>query len=209
MKVIVFGATGQIGRHVTQRALDVRHEVTAFARNPQTLDITDEALSLHAGDAYDPRQVADAIAGHDAAIITLGTGRSRKNTLRSVGTRNVITAMHQHGVKRLVCQTTLGCQETWGQLNFYWKRIMFGAVLRPIFNDHEEQERLTQASGLDWTIVRPSAFTDEPGNGELLIGFPPTASGLRFTVAKRELASCLVDQVDDRTHIGEALSISR
>jgi len=209
MKVIILGATGQLGRHVTQHALDAGHEVTAFARNPKALELTHEALTHHAGDAYDPQQVAEAVAGHDAVIVTLGSGKSRKNLLRSTGTKNVIDAMHQHGIKRLICQTTLGCQETWDQLNFYWKRIMFGAVLKPIFKDHEEQERLVEVSGLDWTIVRPSAFTDDPGVGELRVGFSPTEGGLRFTVTKSEVASLLVDQLERRTNLHEAVSISR
>ena len=209
MRVLILGATGQLGRHVTRRALHAGHSVTAFARNPTSLDLTHPNLTFHAGDAYNAEDVSDAVAGHDAVIITLGTGKQRKNTLRSTGTRNVIAAMKEHGVERLICQTTLGCQETWDTLNFFWKRIMFGAVIRPVFLDHEEQERLTQASGLGWTIVRPSAFTDSPDAGELLIDFPPTQRKLKCTVAKSEVASFLVEQLQSDSYVGREVSLSR
>jgi uncharacterized protein YbjT (DUF2867 family) len=90
---------------------------------------------------------------------------SRKSLIRSQGTMNVIQAMQKHGVRRLICQSTLGAHESWSNLNFFWKRIMFGALLKPVFLDHELQEKLVRASGLDWTIVRPSAFADGPATG--------------------------------------------
>ncbi|MGB8699469.1 MAG: NAD(P)H-binding protein [Thermosynechococcaceae cyanobacterium] len=39
MKLLIFGATGSIGRHVVEQALEQDHTVTAFVRNPAKLDI--------------------------------------------------------------------------------------------------------------------------------------------------------------------------
>lgn len=209
MNILILGATGQLGRHVTHEALTAGHQVTAFARNPHSLHIDHENLDHFSGDACNANDVDAAVAGHDAVIVVLGTGKSRKNTVRSDGTRNVIEAMNQHGVTRLVCQTTLGCQETWDMLNFYWKRVMFGALIRPVFKDHERQERLVQASDLDWTIVRPSAFRDKAGSGELLIDFPSSQEGLDFTIATKEIATFIVKEVEKGTFVRRAVSISR
>lgn len=208
MDVLIVGATGQLGHCVTQAALDAGHRVTGLTRSADRLTIEHPSLTVQVGDPCNPADVDAAVAGCDAVIITIGSGRSRKNTVRSDSTRHVIDAMHRHGVKRLICETTLGCQETWEQLNFYWKRIMFGALLRPIFLDHEKQERLTEASELDWTIVRPSAFTDVADESELRVDFPPSERGLKFTVAKHEVASVIVDQLDDRTFVNRAISVS-
>jgi len=149
------------------------------------------------------------VAGCDAVIVTIGPGMSRKNTVRSVGTRNVVEAMRQQGVKRLICQSTLGAQESWSNLNFYWKRIMFGAVIRPIFKDHEHQERIVQASELDWTIVRPSAFKDKPGEGDYLVDIDPSVNNLKLTIAKSEIADFLVSQLNDDSYLRRAVGISR
>ncbi|MEL6947835.1 MAG: NAD(P)-binding oxidoreductase, partial [Pseudomonadota bacterium] len=128
MKVIVVGATGTVGRLAVKEMLDAGHAVTAFARSPQELDFTHERLTLVSGDARIPHDVDRAVAGHDAVVVTLGAGMSRKDTIRSEGTFNVIKAMQNHGVKRLVCQSTLGAHESWSNLNFFWKRIMFGLL---------------------------------------------------------------------------------
>lgn len=40
MKVIVFGATGGVGQHFVQMAVEASHEVTAFVRTPEKLKTT-------------------------------------------------------------------------------------------------------------------------------------------------------------------------
>ncbi len=105
MKTIVFGATGTIGNRAVQQMLDDGHEVTAFARTPDKLGVTHPKLAHYAGDATDEAVVASAIKGHDAVVVTLGSGMSRNSVVRSVGTMNVIRGMQKHGVSRLICQS--------------------------------------------------------------------------------------------------------
>lgn len=97
MKVLIFGATGQLGRHVTTAALQANHQVVAFARNPEKIKLENPALHYHAGDILNMSDVSSAVAQCDAVIVTIGTGMSRKNTVRSAGTKNVVEVMEQHG----------------------------------------------------------------------------------------------------------------
>jgi putative NADH-flavin reductase len=120
MKVIVFGATGTVGKQFVREALNGGCQVTAFARTLEKLEIEHQKLSIYRGDALDAAAVADAVRGHDAVVVTLGAGASWKSKIRSEGTRNVIDAMKRHGVQRLVCQSTIGAHESWGNLNLFW-----------------------------------------------------------------------------------------
>lgn len=208
MNVIIFGATGSIGRIATRRMLDDGHAVTAFARNPAALDIEHPRLVLRAGDVMDPRSTSAAIAGMDAVVVTLGAGASRSSLVRSAGTMNVIRAMHEHGVRRLICQSTLGAHESWANLDFFWKRIMFGLLLRPVHKDHELQESLVRASGLDWTIVRPSAFTDTPATGRYKEGFSAGERALSLKISRADIADFLKRQLTDRRYRQQAVAIS-
>jgi putative NADH-flavin reductase len=61
MKVIVFGATGSIGRLAVQKMLEDGHEVTAFARNPGEQIANHQRLTLCSGDATDKAAVASAL----------------------------------------------------------------------------------------------------------------------------------------------------
>ena len=206
--VIVFGATGTIGRLTTARLLDDGHRVTAFARRPDRLEITHPNLRLTAGDATDLPAVRAAMAGHDTVVVALGAGASRKSTIRSQGTLTVIRAMQAEGLRRLICQSTLGAQESWSNLNFFWKRIMFGALLKPVFRDHELQERLVEASGLDWTIVRPSAFSDTPAKGPAREDFGANERGLNLKISRPEVAAFLARMVRDGAYLHRAVAIS-
>ncbi|OWU68763.1 epimerase [Marinibacterium profundimaris] len=206
--MVVFGATGTIGRLTVARLLAEGHRVTAFARRPDRLEITHPALTRCAGDATDFDAVRAAVAGRDAVIVALGAGASRNSRIRSEGTLTVIRAMQAEGVSRLVCQSTLGAHESWSNLNFFWKRIMFGALLKPVFRDHELQESLVRASGLDWTIVRPSAFSDAPAPGDLREDVPPSARDLSLKIARDEVAAFLSRMVGDCTYLHRAVGIS-
>ncbi|MEO1065766.1 MAG: NAD(P)-binding oxidoreductase [Pseudomonadota bacterium] len=208
MNIIIFGATGSVGSLVVKRALKDGHKVTAFARNPDKLDIENPNLTLRAGDALNAAEVENAVKGHDAVVVTLGSGMSRKSIIRSQGTRNIIAGMKKHGVERLICQSTLGAHESWANLNFFWKRIMFGALLRPVFLDHEKQENLVRESGLNWTLVRPSAFTDEDVSGVLKEGFGPGERKLSLKISRAEVAEFLNRQVSDADYLHRAVGVS-
>lgn len=206
--IVVFGATGTVGRLAVADLLEQGHTVTAFARAPEKLNLSHPNLRLRSGDAMDAGAVHAAMAGQDAAVVTLGAGMNRKSRIRSQGTLNVIRAMQAHGVRRLVVQSTLGARESWSNLNFFWKRIMFGGLLRPVFRDHELQEHLVEASGLDWTIVRPSAFADGPATGAYVEDVPPGRRGLKLKITRADLARFLSGQIGDLRYMRRAVGIS-
>lgn len=208
MKAIVIGATGTVGRLAVAAMLADGHEVTAFARRPDRMGTRHPNLRLFAGDARDPQDVSRAVDGHDAVVVTLGAGASRASTIRSEGTLNVILAMQAHGVRRLICQSTLGAHESWSNLDFFWKRIMFGLLLRPVHRDHEMQENLVRASGLDWTIVRPSAFTDGPVSGTFREDVPPGARDLTLKISRADVAAFLKRQLLEPAYLHRAVGIS-
>ena len=207
MNVLIVGATGTVGALAVRQMLAAGHQVTAFSRSPETLEIDDPNLIRVSGDVRDLQQVTQAVAGQDVVVVTLGS-KSLRSTVRSEGTLNVIRAMQTTRVKRLICQTTLGAGDSWSNLNAFWKWIMFSGLLRVVFRDHQLQERLVEASGLDWTIVRPSAFTDEPATGAFREGFPSTERGLRLTISRADIAAFLSRQLVETQYLCRAVSIS-
>lgn len=203
MRLVIFGATGTIGRHVVSQAIAEGHEVTTFSR--KGVQVPGAAHSRR-GDVLKPQDVSLAVRGQDAVIVVLGAGR--KGVIRAEGTANIIAAMRDHGVKRLICQSTLGAGESEKNLNFFWKNIMFGLLLRPAFFDHQLQEAHVRSSGLDWTIVRPGAFTDGPKTGRYKIGFPPDARDLKLKISRSDVAQFILSILDDTRCYGKAPGLS-
>jgi len=206
MNVIIFGATGSIGRRLVERALSEGHRVTAFARDPSVLERNHANLTTLAGDVLDPDAVADAVQGHDAVLVALGAGR--KGGIRSVGTGHVIAGMQRHGIRRLVCLSTLGAGDSHPLLTFFWRRIMFGLLLRQAYADHQAQEALVMDSGLDWVIVRPGAFTDGPATDEYRQGFAATARDLRLKISRSDVAGFMARQLTDDTYLHRTPGLS-
>ncbi len=206
MKVLIFGATGSVGRHVVEQGLERGHEVTAFVRDPSGLDVAHERLTVFRGDVLDGASVDGAVRGQGAVLCSIGAGR--KGRVRSEGTRNIVRAMEGTGVRRLVCQTTLGIGESSGNLDFFWKHVMFGLLLRDAFADHEQQEAHVRGSALDWTIVRPAAFTDGGRTGAYRHGFPPSKEGLRLKISRADVAGFMLDQLTDDAYLRQTPGLS-
>ena len=208
MKLVVFGATGNVGQQVVKQALEQGHEVTAFARNPQSLDIKHPKLKLFQGDVMDSTRVEQALQGQEIVVCTLGSGGKLIGTVRSLGTQNIISAMKRCGMRRLICQTTLGIGESWGSLNFYWKYIMFGLILRDVFADHQRQEKMVQNSGLDWTIIRPGAFIEGERTGKYRHGFPGTDKTSKLKITPADVADFILKQFVDDFYLHQTPSLS-
>ncbi|QIN84905.1 NAD(P)H-binding protein [Rubrobacter tropicus] len=206
MKVLVFGATGSVGRHIVEQGLARGHEVTAFVRDPSGLEVGREGLNVFEGDVLEPASVEAAVRGQEAVLCSIGAGR--RGGVRSEGTRNIVRAMEEAGVRRFVCQTTLGAGESSGNLNFFWKHVMFGLLLREAFADHEQQEAHVRKSGLDWTIVRPAAFTDGGRTGEYRHGFSPDEREISLKISRADVADFMLDQSEDGTYLREAPGLS-
>jgi len=206
MKLLIFGSTGSIGRLLIKQALEQGHTVTAFTRDATKVDIKHNNLQVTRGDVMDPASVERAIQGHEVVLCSLGAGR--KGAVRSEGTRNIISVMEKVGVRRLICQSTLGVGDSRGNLNVFWKYIVFGLLLRPAYADHVCQENYVRQSRLDWTIVRPAAFTDGERTGQYRHGFPGTDKTTKLKISRADVADFMLKQLTDDTYLHKTPGLS-
>ncbi|MEE9337583.1 MAG: SDR family oxidoreductase [Methylococcaceae bacterium] len=209
MKLIIFGATGTIGNHVVEQSLDKGYKVSAFSRNKNNLNkFSHPNLNKIKGDVFNPKDVQNAIKGQDIVIIVLGSGKSSHSVVRSKGTQNIIEVMKINGVKRLICQSTLGAGESKENLNFFWKNIMFGWFLKQVLLDHELQEKYVKNSGLDWTIVRPAAFTDGEKTEDYRHGFSSVDKSVKLKIARADVANFILQQLDSSMYLFKSPGLS-
>ena len=207
MKLIIFGSTGTIGRQLVLQAIELGHDVTAFARSKHKLaDIQHSNLTIFEGDVFHFDSVLSAVRGQDVVLCALGSGR--KGNVRSEGTRNIIRAMESIGIRRFICQTTLGAGDSRGNLNFFWKHIMFGWYLKDVYHDHELQEKYIRESKLDWTIVRPGAFTNGKVTGKYRHGFGADAKDLKLKISRADVAFFMLMQLSNPEYVRRTPALS-
>jgi putative NADH-flavin reductase len=205
VKVVVFGANGPTGRLLIEQALAAGHEVVAATRRPDEIPPR-ERLVVCKADVADPEAVDAAIVGTDAVASVLGVPFSRRPIdTYSLGTHHVITAMHRHGLSRLIVTSSSVLDPRWHPRgSFFYNRILVPLGLgRNLYADLRRMEELASATDLEWTVVRPSGLFDlpEPTEYELAEG---SADG-QYT-ARADLAAAIVAQLADdrfvRKHVG-------
>jgi putative NADH-flavin reductase len=172
MKMLVIGATGGTGRCVVEHALRAGHEVTAFVRTPQKITMQHERLRVAQGDVLQADAVLRAMQGQQAVICALGPpAGTAPGTIISEGARNIIEAMTQERVRRLVFESGIMVGEGRGlsAINRFLLGI-FRNLNRALYEDKVRAEKLIRESGLEWIIVRPPKLKHMPGRGNYRVG---------------------------------------
>lgn len=196
MKILICGASRGVGRCAVQQALEGGHEVTAFARNPSSLPRDQPRLTIVAGDATNPADVARAVVGHDAVLSTLGPdSRKGSTTLHSTAASAIVHAMTRSGVRRLIALSNFGvlsegsAHPVTGLLAW-----MVRHSIRDALADHRLALQQMQDSSLDWIAVRPMALTNGAHTGKYRV----VADGLPrggTHISRADVADFMLKQV--------------
>lgn len=101
MNVLIFGASGGIGKWAVHYALQNGHQVTAYVRHPGKMQIADDHLTIMQGELTDKGKIIRALSGQDAVIWCVGIPMKRSYPrMHSLeGHRVLIQAMREQGVK--------------------------------------------------------------------------------------------------------------
>lgn len=208
MKLIIFGATGTVGRQLAAQALEQGHQVTAFVRDPAKFGAPHHNLRLVKGDVLDEDSVRRAMTGHDAVLCALGRPLMNKEKLRAKGTEIIVRAMQAAGVSRLICLSAMGTAESRALLPLRYTHFLIPLFMRRLYADHAEQERLVRQSRLDWVIVRPGSFEEGPATGTYWHGFKSPEKSLNFKISTGDVAHFMLKQLKDNTYLGGAPALS-
>jgi putative NADH-flavin reductase len=204
-RLLIIGATGGTGLHVTSQAVEGGHRVTAFVRSPQKLGSLRQRVVVREGD---PRSVADLrvmLPGHDAVISTLGPPGVGPTTILRAAAESTVAAMQAAGVPRLLIVSAAVLFDDLGLVG----KILRRTLLRNVGDDSIEMERIVVASALDWTIARPARLTNGPRTGRYNVenGHLPGRSAFAV-ISRADVAEFLVSEIQQNTHIHEIVGIT-
>jgi uncharacterized protein YbjT (DUF2867 family) len=209
--VAIAGGHGKVALRALRLLAAEGEPARGLIRNP------DHAADVEAAGAeavlcdleeLEPAQIAPLIEGADAVVFAAGagpgSGPERKRTVDYGGAVKLIEAAELAGIGRYVMVSAMEVDhpERWSD------------EIRPYNQAKADADAELEASGLDYTIVRPGRLTDEAGTDLI-----EAAPDLRFGEIPRDdvaatLAACLVepatagkafDVIAGGTPIGEAL----
>lgn len=159
----VFGASGRTGAMLINVAVDRGYSVTAFFRNESDRQYLPENTACIVGNILDSNYLDQAIAGAEVVICAFGQREPYKDVFCADATAGIIESMKKNGVDRLLCITSaLAGDCTINRSLFIRVMARLNRLLRAaVASDRDEQERMVEESGLNWTIVKPAELMDE------------------------------------------------
>ena len=203
MKLIVFGASGQLGTRIVTEALDRGHDVTGVARDAARVDERGGRVTAAAADATDPKAIAAVAPGHEVALSAV-TQHDRPDVLVEVA-RALLAGLGEAGVPRVVVAGGAGSLT-----------VPSGGRLldTPDFRDEWKPEALAQAAALeayetadtdvDWSYISPGALlapgertgSYRVGGDELLVD-----EHGRSGISMEDFAIAMVDEAEQARHL--------
>jgi NADH dehydrogenase len=149
MHLLITGASGFVGREVLRQARAAGHRCRVLARDPGNARAhaiqAEFNAELRAGDVLDALSLVGAAEGCDAVIHLVGiiseVGRQKFEHVHVSATRNVLAAARSAGVQRYIHMSALGTRP---HAASRYHQTKWAA------------EESVRASGLDWTVLRPS-----------------------------------------------------
>jgi len=220
LKILVYGASGKVGTHVVEEALNRGHYVTAVSRDPSRITRSDPHLSVVKGNILDPASVADLVDGQDVVIVSvrgvIGKSGNPEETVARIGVENVVDALRAEGdgAARLIHVGGSGSLEVApGKLYadslpklFIPKKLeteIAGQVLALRY--------LRTVSDVDWCYATPPKnFTNGKRTGNFRIGGDQVLTDKwgRSRVSRADFAVALINEAETAEHTRQRFSVA-
>jgi uncharacterized protein YbjT (DUF2867 family) len=169
MKAFVAGATGETGRRIVKELVDRQVPVRAMVRDiAKARSILPAEVELIIGDVLDPSSIATAIG--DSTVILCATGAKPSfdptgpYQVDYQGTKNLVDAAKAQQIEQFVFVSSLCVSKLFHPLNLFWLILWW----------KQQAEHYLQASGLNYTIVRPGGLKNEDNTNPVVMSAADT-----------------------------------
>jgi uncharacterized protein YbjT (DUF2867 family) len=169
MKAFVAGATGETGRRIVKELVDRQVPVRAMVRDiAKARSILPAEVELVIGDVLDPSSIATAIGDSTVVLCATGAKPSFDPTgpyqVDYQGTKNLVDAAKAHQIEQFVFVSSLCVSKLFHPLNLFWLILWW----------KQQAEHYLQASGLNYTIVRPGGLKNEDNTNPVVMSAADT-----------------------------------
>lgn len=200
MDVVIAGGHGQIALRLARLLSERGERVRSVIRNADhAADVSDAGaepvvFDLEEGSAD---ELADVARGADAVVFAAGagpgSGPERKRTVDLGAAVKLIDAARSAGVRRYVMVSSIGADNPSGG----------SEAMRPYLEAKAAADAALVDSGLDYTIVRPGALTNDPGTSRVTAG--PDVG--RAAIPRDDVAAVIVAALDEPRTVGKTFVV--
>ena len=223
MRFLIFGANGRTGSLATAEALKRGHTVTALVRSSFSMQ-PHEGLTIVEGTPHNQSDVERAFASTPeypihAVLVLLNAPRKSDSpfskpkadtprTLVQDCVRNATAVMKKHGVERIVVMSAFGIGSSFKQLPFLMKMVFEHTNMKFQMKDHEATDGdITQADGLQWTLVRPAMLKEGDALPVKEFGDAGNGIGMFDSITRASVAQFMVRVAEGSELIRKAMVI--
>ena len=215
MKIVVFGATGNVGQRVAAEALRRGHEVVGVVRDPAAVKSPDPRVSLVKGDATNADSVAKVVRGADAVVSAISprpnarglpapslVGNSRA-LIDGLRTADVPRVLYVGGASSLEVAPGKALADQPDFPEAYKAEAQEGRDALAIWRG--------EAKGLEWTYLSPAA---EIAPGERTGKYRTTDDQLlvddkgRSKISFEDYAVAVLDELEKPQHVGRRFGVA-
>lgn len=205
MNMLVFGATGRVGRALVEDALSRGHQVTVVVRDSSKMSMTNENLIVLTGKIGEGSSLPELkLSGFDALVNVIGVDPLKPSTVVTEGARELLALAQEKGIPRY-----LGITGT-AQMPNTFLGWLTSSILRttPVGNavrDHDGAISLVKASALQWHLIGCPYIADGKKKGKYR---EATVFGGGFKVIHPgDVAQALIEEAESPRHTREILGI--
>lgn len=207
MKIIVFGANGRVGSKIVNKILAMDHSVVAFVHSDSYSE-NHQNLTVIKGDIHDAEGVNKAMVGCDAVASALGSWNTATKDIQVEGMKNIIPAMKQNNIDRIVSLTGSGARDITDKPTIFanLNRLVILMVANKVFKDGEDHIALLRGSKLAWSVVRSPAMVESKNTGFKLSDKSPSPWA---TIVRDDVAQSMSELVCNRQWLQSSPYIKR
>lgn len=201
-KIAVLGGGGRTGKYLVNQLINKGFQPKVLLRHPEQFLIQSQQIEIVKGDATYSESVRQLVESCDAIISVVGQ-RPGEPLVTSRATQNLLEAMNEFSIKRLILLAGLNLDtpsDQKGQETLMATEWM-KANYPEIHADRQKSYSLLEKSPLDWTLVRVPFIEFQETAGELAVNLADCPSG---KINAGSLAIFLVDQVFDESYYRKA-----
>jgi putative NADH-flavin reductase len=212
MKIVLIGASGQIGSFIRDEALARGHQVTAIVRHPEKITVRNPRLTVVKADILKDK-VDKLVKGHDAVISAYNPGWSNPDIYNEQikGAKAIISGVKKSGVKRLLVVGGAGTLEVAPGVQLLDAVTFPENIKGGVLATREVLYMLRKEKELEWTFLSPpSSISPGEQTGHYRVGKDQLLKNEKgeSKISTQDYAMAMLDELEHPQHIRERFTVA-